>query len=259
MPRCRAPSPSARSSSASRRAQRGGRAEHAGRAGDVPAAVVVVRVHHVADAARDVDAEHQRVDELAAARADVLGQRERRRRDRSRGMDDRLEMRVVEVEGVRRDAVQRARRWPCRRARCARAPWLAARAASSCTAASAASAASMARRADRAAEPVQKRAVRFALDGVAPAARWMRRRRTRARMRGDRRRVGSAATSVLRAMLRLNAARHRELDVARPSRPRSTRDVVAHVLAELLGRHRHRLERFARQAFSRRSGAFSTC
>ena len=45
---------------------RGGRAEHAGRAGDVPAAVVVVGIDHVADAARDVDAEHERVDELAA-------------------------------------------------------------------------------------------------------------------------------------------------------------------------------------------------
>ena len=48
----------------------------------------------------------ERVDDLAAARADVLGQRERGRRNRSRRMDDRLEVRVVEVEGVRRDAVE---------------------------------------------------------------------------------------------------------------------------------------------------------
>ena len=84
---------------------RRGRAQHAGRAGDVPAAIVMLGIDHVACAARDVDAEDQRVDELAAGRPDVLGQRERRRCDRSRRMDDRLEVRVVEVEGMRRDAV----------------------------------------------------------------------------------------------------------------------------------------------------------
>ena len=83
----------------------GGRAEHAGRSGDVPAAVVVVRVHDVADAAGDVDAEHQRVDHLAPAGAAPLGQRQHRRGDRPGGMDDRLQVGVVEVEGVRGDAV----------------------------------------------------------------------------------------------------------------------------------------------------------
>ena len=39
---------------------RGRGAEHAGRAGDVPAAIVVVRIDRVADAARDVDARARR-------------------------------------------------------------------------------------------------------------------------------------------------------------------------------------------------------
>ena len=82
------------------RAGRGG-AEHAGRAGDVPAAVVVVGIDGVADAARDVDAEHQRVDQLPPRGAEMLGQRERRRRDGAGRMDDRAQVRVVVVERVR--------------------------------------------------------------------------------------------------------------------------------------------------------------
>ncbi len=45
------------------------RAEAARRAGDVPAAVVVLRVDHVAHPAGHVDADHHRVDDLAAAGA----------------------------------------------------------------------------------------------------------------------------------------------------------------------------------------------
>ncbi len=153
------------------RAARGG-AEHAGRTGDVPAAVVVVRVDSVADAAGHVDAEHQRVDDIAAARAAVLGQRKHRRGHRSGGMDDGLEVRVVEIERVRGDAVDE------RRARHVDALG-----------------ASEHRRlrgglehrdggqrrlgrfvrrgADRAADPVVERTVRFAFDRVAPAARRM--------------------------------------------------------------------------------------
>src|SRR5207245_589446 len=49
------------------------------------------------------------VDELASARTDVLGQSERRRCHRSGRMDDGLQMRVVEVEGVRRDSIEQRR------------------------------------------------------------------------------------------------------------------------------------------------------
>jgi hypothetical protein len=62
----------------------GGCTQHAGGAGDVPAAVVVLGVHHVADAARHVDAQHQRVDQLAAAGAAVFGQREQPQRPPAR-------------------------------------------------------------------------------------------------------------------------------------------------------------------------------
>ena len=75
-----------------------GRAQHAGRAGDVPAAVVVIRVHHVAEPAGDVDAEHQRVDHLPPGGAGGFREREDRRGHGTGGMDDGPEVRVVEVE-----------------------------------------------------------------------------------------------------------------------------------------------------------------
>ncbi len=90
------------------RAGRGG-AEHAGRAGDVPAAVVVIGVDRVPDAARDIDPEHDRIDDLPSAGTRVLGERERRRGDRTGRVDDRAQMRIVEIERVRRDAVQHRR------------------------------------------------------------------------------------------------------------------------------------------------------
>ena len=55
------------------------RAEHAGRAGDVPAAIVVRRVDGVADAALDFDAEHQRMQEVASRHRPRFGEREDRR------------------------------------------------------------------------------------------------------------------------------------------------------------------------------------
>ena len=119
---------------------------------------------------------------------DVLGERERRRRDRPGRMDDRLEVRVVEVERVRRDAVQERgarhvdalaaaedRRLRRRRELLHGGERRVER--------------RMARRADRAAEPVHERAMRLALH---------RRREPRGRMlrdelgedARDRRRVG---------------------------------------------------------------------
>ena len=60
-------------------AARGRRAEDAGRAGDVPAAIVVRRVDRVADPALHLRAEHQRVQEVAARDRLHLRQRENRR------------------------------------------------------------------------------------------------------------------------------------------------------------------------------------
>ena len=86
-----------------------GAAEHAGRAGDVPAAVVVIRVDRVADAARHFDAEHEGVDQRAAAQAQVFGQRQRRRRHRPGRVDDGLQVGVVEVEGMGGHAIHERR------------------------------------------------------------------------------------------------------------------------------------------------------
>ena len=84
-------------------------AEHAGRAGDVPAAVVVRGVDGVADAAFRFDAEHHRVEEVAPGHRAMLREREERRDDRPGRMDDGLQVRVVEVEHVRADAVHQRR------------------------------------------------------------------------------------------------------------------------------------------------------
>ena len=80
-------------------------AEHAHRAGDVPAHVVVRGIDGVADAAFDFDAEHQGVQEIAPADRAVLGQRQDGRGHRTGGMDDGPQVRVVEIEDVRADAV----------------------------------------------------------------------------------------------------------------------------------------------------------
>ena len=81
-------------------AARGGRAEDAGRAGDVPAPVVVRRVDRVADAALHFGAEHERMQEVAARDRLSLRQRQNGRRDRARRVDDRLQVRIVEIQHV---------------------------------------------------------------------------------------------------------------------------------------------------------------
>ena len=75
----------------------------------MPADIVVAGIDGVADAALDLDAEHERVQELRSRDRRVLRQREDRRRDRAGRVDHGLEMRVVEVERVRRDAVHQRR------------------------------------------------------------------------------------------------------------------------------------------------------
>ena len=86
-------------------ARRGRRAEHARGSGDVPADVVVAGVYGVADAALDLDAKRERVQEIGTADRSIFGECEDRGSDRSARMYDCLEMGVVEIEGVRRDAV----------------------------------------------------------------------------------------------------------------------------------------------------------
>ena len=122
---------------------------------------------------RGSDARTASVGERAAAYLGNLADREQGGGNRTRRVDDRLEMRIVEVEGVRRDSVheRRARhvdllgstqhgrlrrrlKHPDRRQ--SRLGGL------------------VPRRTDRAADPVQEGAVRFVLDGVAPAPRRMR-------------------------------------------------------------------------------------
>ena len=66
----------------------------------------MVGIDRVADAALGLDAERKRMDELGAADRAVLGEHEDRGRDRAGGMDHRLQVRVVEVEDVRADAVE---------------------------------------------------------------------------------------------------------------------------------------------------------
>ena len=85
------------------------RAHGAGRTGDVPAPVVVVRVHGIAHAAGHIDAQHQRVHQRAPAGAGVLGQRQQRRGHRPCRVDDGFEVRVVKVKSVRADAIEQGR------------------------------------------------------------------------------------------------------------------------------------------------------
>ncbi len=53
-------------------------AEYTGRAGDVPAHVIVIRIHHIADAARGFHAQHQRIEKLLARYRFVFRQRQYR-------------------------------------------------------------------------------------------------------------------------------------------------------------------------------------
>ena len=85
------------------------RAHRAGRTGDVPAPVVVVRVHGIAHAAGHIDAQHQRVHQRAPAGAGVLGQRQQRRGHRPGRVDDGFEVSVVKVKSVRADAIEQGR------------------------------------------------------------------------------------------------------------------------------------------------------
>ena len=79
----------------------GSGAQHAGAAGDVPATVVVRWVHDVAHAARDINAQHQGVDQCTATGTFQLGQRKQGRSHGASRVDDGFEVGVVEVKSVR--------------------------------------------------------------------------------------------------------------------------------------------------------------
>ena len=85
---------------------RGRCAEDAGRAGDVPADVVVAGINGVADAALHLDAERERMNERAAMHRTVFREREERGGHGPRGMNHRAQVRIVEVERVRGHAVE---------------------------------------------------------------------------------------------------------------------------------------------------------
>ena len=153
----------------------------------MPSAVVVVGIDRVADAALDVDPDHHRIDERTPSRTEVLGERQRRRRDRAGGMDDRPQVRIVEIERVRGDSVEE------RRARDVHA--LAAAQQARLGAGSElvhrrerGIYRRMARCADRTADPVQERPMGLALDAFVPSSRRMRRDEVRENAR-DRRRL----------------------------------------------------------------------
>jgi hypothetical protein len=147
-----------------------GRGTHRpGAAGDVPAAVVVVGIHGIADAAAHVDAQHQRVDQGAAAGAGVLGQRQQRAGHRTGRMDDGLEVRVVEVEGVRADAVDQRRAGHVHALAPAEQGGLR-RGLKRLHRRQRGAGSVVVRGADGAADPVDEGAVRLVVDGVAPAS-----------------------------------------------------------------------------------------
>ncbi len=88
----------------------GGRAtEYTRGAGDVKAALVVRRIDCHADAALGFDAQDECVHEILTARVQPLPEREDRRCNRARRVNDGFEVRVVVVEHVRGDAVEERR------------------------------------------------------------------------------------------------------------------------------------------------------
>jgi len=79
---------------------RGGRADDAGGAGDVPADRVMGRQNRTRHAAFGFDARDERIDELGAGGTAQLGERQKRGGDRPAGMHEDLRVGVVEVEHV---------------------------------------------------------------------------------------------------------------------------------------------------------------
>src|SRR5206468_6397707 len=68
--------------------------------------VVVARIYRLANAAFDLHSKDERMQEGPAGHSRVFAEREDRGGDGTGGMDDGLEMRIVEVERVRGDTVE---------------------------------------------------------------------------------------------------------------------------------------------------------
>ncbi len=121
-------------------------------------------IHGIADPALDLHTQHERVQELGAGDGHVFRQRKDCGSDRPRRMDHGLEMRVVEIERVRRHAVEERRMQdvdplvPSEHARLRGADERGERRQRTVHRL-------VARRADRAADPVEYRALRFMHDG----------------------------------------------------------------------------------------------
>src|SRR3546814_2792645 len=78
-----------------------GRTQHACRTRNMPAPVVVIGVDHIAGAARHINADDQSIDKLTAAGTGKLSQGKQRGAHRPGGMNDGLQVRIVEIEGMR--------------------------------------------------------------------------------------------------------------------------------------------------------------
>ena len=86
------------------------RAEHAAARGDVPAPRAVVRRRdRIADPARDLDADRERIEQIDAAHALQLRQRVERRHDRRGRMDHGRQMGVAEVVDIGAGRVEKRR------------------------------------------------------------------------------------------------------------------------------------------------------
>ena len=87
-------------------ARRRSRAERPDCSRHVPDRAVAHRLHRARYPARDFEAERARGKEMPAARVSVLGEGERRRYRRGRRVEDRREIRVVEIVEMREKAVR---------------------------------------------------------------------------------------------------------------------------------------------------------
>ena len=77
-----------------------GRADHADRAGNVPADFVVRGHDRLCDAAFHFDTRHKSIDQFGAGRASQFGERQQRCGDGPAGVDQYIRMGIVEVQHV---------------------------------------------------------------------------------------------------------------------------------------------------------------
>ena len=83
------------------------RAKHAGRSGNVPADIVMVRIDGIADSAFGFHAQHEGVEEILSRHGLHYRQRDDCRSDRPCRMDNGFQVRVVAINDVAGYAVDR--------------------------------------------------------------------------------------------------------------------------------------------------------